>query len=142
MRLIVLVGLVSVEKIQLTIELAKHFTSKRKTVTIVDNVSRLHIEADAPLYRIEALSELNTVLRTIKEQIILFAVSETVSPEMLLDTLDELTGIKITTLAMIDTRTCECFPNLRVAFEDYADVVVNVPYELSEVVWGLSNFLS
>jgi hypothetical protein len=142
MQLIALAGLVSVEKIQLTIELAKHFTSEEKTVAIVDNVSRLQIEADVPLYRVETLNELNTRLRTIKEQIVLFAVSETVSPEALLDTLDELTGIDITTLAMIDTRTCDCFPNLRVAFEDYADLVVNVPYELSEVVWGLSNFLS
>jgi hypothetical protein len=38
------------------------------------------------------------------------------------------------TIALIDLRTCDCFPNLRQAFEEAADITVMMPYHLAEIV--------
>lgn len=149
MWLIALTGLVSVEKIQLTIELAGYFNQQGKQVTVVDNIARLaidpvHLSSTALIRRDgDILNDLNVLLRTLESEqieVIIFAASENASPEAMFAALADLSQVRVTTVAMIDVRTCDCFPNLRRALEDHADLVVNVPYEFSGVIWALSNF--
>ena len=140
MKVIVLTGLVSIEKGQLARELAKHFL-KNKSVTIIDNIARISIEKlDGVLikrYEENITKKLPEILHSTLADIAIVAVSEQAHPEKLfiaLDDLQEQSDWEIYTLALIDTRTCDCFPNVREALELYADVSVMMPYELDEVV--------
>ena len=140
MKVIVLTGLVSIEKGQLARELAKHFL-KNKSVTIIDNIARISIEKlDGVLikrYEENITKQLPEILHSASADIAIVALSEQAHPEKLfiaLDDLQEQSEWEIYTLALIDTRTCDCFPNVREALELYADVSVMMPYELDEVV--------
>jgi hypothetical protein len=42
--------------------------------------------------------------------------------------------MEIQLLALIDLRTCDCFPTMRERLEAYADTVVMLPYNLEEVL--------
>lgn len=144
MRLIVLTGLVVVEKIDLALDLARHTSTAGKTVTIIDNVRRLAVD-DVPLDTVTLVrldgdlrDGLLPLLDDVTSDVTLLAVAETVRPDdlfvLLNDLRDHLPGIEVQTLALIDERTCDCFPQLRVLLEDYADVTVNLPVTLDEVV--------
>jgi hypothetical protein len=137
MELIVLTGLVLVEKINLTIDLARHFQQAGRTVTVLDNVSRLPIAWDRfePVVRLDDLQrDLQPALAQVASEVALLAVSETVPPDDLLLLLDDLPEVNVQIIALIDTRTCDCFPQLRVILEDHADVVIHLPVEFAEVV--------
>jgi hypothetical protein len=60
------------------------------------------------------------------------------APDALFVLLDELReqnpALEITTLALLDTRTCDCFPHLLVSLEEYADAAVYLPLETDEVL--------
>jgi hypothetical protein len=100
MQLIVLTGLAVVEKQQLAQELASHFSA-----VIVDNLTALPSAAET----------------------MIFVAPAQISPDDLYALLDTLPpGCEVLTVAVIDTRTCDCFPNLRNTLEQNADVVVNV----------------
>ena len=140
MKVIVLTGLVSIEKAQLARELAKYFL-KNKSVTIIDNIARIYVEElDSILikrYEENITRKLPEILHGQPSDIVIVALSEQAHPEKLfvaLDDLQEQSEWEIYTLALIDTRTCDCFPNVREALELYADVSVMMPYELDEVV--------
>lgn len=103
MQLIVLTGLAVVEKQQLAQELVDHF----RTV-VVDDLTALPANAER----------------------LIFIAPAQISPDELYALLDELpAGIEVLTVAVIDTRTCDCFPNLRCTLEQNADVVINVNNE-------------
>ena len=138
MKLIVLTGLVSIEKIQLAGELAQAFPHAR----IIDNVARLAMNSEAfaqPIERItgDILPELPVLLAEQHEFTIL-AVSEETNPHALFDTLEKIGAmqpeLEIITIALIDLRTCDCFPHLREALEQAADKSLLLPYNLSEVL--------
>jgi hypothetical protein len=147
MRLIMLSGLVTVEKIDLAVELAEHYTKQRQSVTVIDNGQRLSIhERDldaASFIRLEDdLSEsLLPALDSITSDVTVLVATETAQPDALFTLLDEVRQarpeLEVQTLALIDTRTCDCFPQFRLALEDYADVTVNLPAEVGEVVEAL-----
>lgn len=145
MKVIALIGLVSIEKIQLTTDLATHYTwHTDKSVTIIDNVARLAIDpvqlSDEPLVRIngDLTDSLADHLQSANSDIVLIAVSETAELDNLFVTLDiiseNLPHIDLTTLGLIDLRTCDCFPNLREKLEDYADVHLLAPFDVQEVI--------
>ena len=144
MRLIVLTGLVSVEKLALAVELAEHIVARGQSVSLIDNVRRLQIEnvdtGDVALIRVESDLEsgLLPALQSLSSDVVILAVSESVQPDALftlLDSLhDTLSRLDVKTLALIDTRTCDCFPQFRVTLEEYADYTVNLPVDVSDVV--------
>lgn len=138
MKLIVLTGLVSIEKIQFAGELAQAFPHAR----IIDNVARLAMNSEAfaqPIERItgDILPELPVLLAEQHERTIL-AVSEETNPHALFETLETISAmqseLEILTIALIDLRTCDCFPHLREALEQAADISLLLPYNLAEVL--------
>jgi hypothetical protein len=144
MRLIVLAGLVASEKIELTQALARHYAAQGQRVTVLDHVSRLPLDPGglrgAAYRRINGALEavLPELLESLHSEIVLLAASETISPDALFTLLDALRdqdpALEITTLALLDTRTCDCFPNLRVSLETYADYSVYLPVEVGAVL--------
>jgi hypothetical protein len=140
MRLIALAGLVSVEKMQLALDLARYYREQGASVTIIDTIARLYIEpaslSGETLIRPQGdiFTQLPALLTTIEAEVVVWAVSETAAPETLFGALDDLDGVDTLTLALIDTRTCDCFPNLRVSLETHADLIVNLPYDFYEIV--------
>lgn len=142
MKLIVLTGLVVIEKMQLAKELARHFEKQGKNVLILDNIARLAMKHDNSHVAIQRIVgditvALKDTLHNLDADIALLAVSEQVYPDNLFATLDDLSdtlGIKILTLALIDLRTCDCFPTVRETLEQYADVSILLPYKMDEVL--------
>jgi hypothetical protein len=148
MRLIVLMGLVTAEKIELVLELARQHADAGRTVTVIDNVRRLKVDraglASVELIRLDGdlRDHLVEVVESMTSDVVLLAVSETARLDdlfvLLNDLRDQLPEVAVQTLALIDTRTCDCFPQFREQLEDYADVVVNLPVGADEVMEYLS----
>jgi|GEM_PF-1559421 len=145
MNVIPLIGLVSIEKIQLTIELATYYTWQTdKSVTVIDNVARLAIDpaqlSDEPLTRVtgDITNTLTDTLRECDTDVVIVAVSEAAELDNLFVGLDIMTetlpDINLTTVGLVDLRTCDCFPNLREKLEDYADVHFLAPFNAEEVI--------
>lgn len=147
MKLIALTGLVSIEKRDLTLELAQHYRDTGQRVAIVDNIARLPIDPELTggetLLRVEGdiTPNLAALLENSSADIVILAVSERMHPETWLAALDNLREIRpdieAQTTALIDLRTCDCFPNVRELLERYADKVVMLPYRLAQVVEGV-----
>lgn len=148
MKVIALIGLVAIEKIQLAVELATYYTWQTdKTVTVIDNVARLAIDpaqlSDEPLIRIsgDITEQLADHLKTIETDMLLIAVSESAELDNLFIALDIITetlpDVDLITIGLVDLRTCDCFPNLRVKLEDYADVHFLAPFNAEEVVGAI-----
>ena len=146
--MIVLIGLVTVEKITLALDLARQHVDAGRTVTVIDNVRQLAVDGSG-LIGIEVIrlegdlrDGLWAVIEGVTSDVILLAVSETMPPDdlflLLADLRNALPQIEIQTLALIDTRTCDCFPQLRAQLEDYADVVVNLPAQVDELMRQLA----
>lgn len=142
MKVIILAGLLSVEKIELSRELAQHFSAK-KSVAVIDNIARMpvdNIEKSVSIRRVEgdSIAELLNILQETVADLVIVALSEQAHPEKIFIALDDLReqqpDWEIYLLALIDTRTCDCFPNVREALEMYADVSVMIPYKLEEIV--------
>lgn len=143
-KIIVLTGLVSVEKVQLTSELASTFAETQR-VTVIDNMTRLAVDDDTLPDTISLVQHKGDDMRTLHDvilqnqnDILIAAVSEQAHPEKLFVQIerlrDQLPHTDIYALAMIDTRTCDCFPNVRSALEMYADATLMMPYSLEEVI--------
>jgi hypothetical protein len=139
MRLIVLTGLVAMEKIRLAAELAQHFHHAR----VIDNVARLAMNSEEfiqPIERItgDILPELPALIAQSKTEVSILAVSEETNPHKLFEILahigELLPQLNILTIALIDLRTCDCFPHLREALEEAADISLLLPYKLDEVL--------
>ncbi|MBZ0293248.1 MAG: hypothetical protein K8L99_11845 [Anaerolineae bacterium] len=149
MKLVVLTGLVAVEKLQLAADLARHYVAAGETVAILDHVSRLPLsQSTLPTVvtsvRLEGDLSLTLAqhLREINREVVILAVSETVPPDALFVLLDRLSAevpeLEVQTLALVDTRTCDCFPTMREALEAYADVTLYLPFEWEEVMGVLA----
>jgi len=143
MNLNLLTGLVSVEKIDLTIALARHFTAQGEQVTVIDNISRLAMDAatlpaGVAYQRINRLLDFRTDLAEINADRVLIALSETAPPDQTFTALLDLpTHVQVQSLALIDTRTCDCFPAIRERLEAYADLTVAIPFDVQEVIANL-----
>lgn len=140
MRVIVLAGLVVIEKIDLAVELSEHFAEQGERVTVLDNITRLPIDPERvfrPSYQRvngDVLDSLPDVLSEIDADTVIFVASENYTPDDLFIALDELSAYDVQALALLDLRTCDCFPNMRRLFEDYADTVLHMPYDLEDVI--------
>jgi len=138
MQLIVLTGLVSIEKAQVAAQLARQYREQEQRVIVVDNIARVPMDVEAfetPPTRITGRISclLPQVLDHTSADVAIIAASETDSPDDLFVALDGLRDthphIHVKTIALIDTRTCDCFPQLRERYEMYADQVLNLPLE-------------
>ncbi len=138
MLLIVLTGLVSVEKTQLAVHLARHYAEQGQRVTVLDNIARLPMDSDPfdqPPMRIagDISRLLPQVLDHVQADVAILAASEAANPDDLFVALDALhdthPAIRPWTVALIDTRTCDCFPQIRERLEMYADRVATLPVD-------------
>ncbi|MEM9951318.1 MAG: hypothetical protein AAF846_06955 [Chloroflexota bacterium] len=141
MKVIVLTGLVTVEKAQLSLDLANKAVANGLSVKMIDNIARQPIVNNQHLIEQrtgDILPQLPAVLANTDADVVIVALSEQTHPEKLFVTLDALTeqftDSDIYSLALIDTRTCDCFPNVRQALEMYADATIMLPYQLDEVL--------
>lgn len=138
MRLIVLAGLVSVEKTELAARLAGHYTQAGLSVTLLDNGSRLPAQIHGALRVGDLRAELLPLLQAVTSEVVILAASETLLPDdlfvLLSDMKQQLSGLTVQTIALIDTRTCDCFPQFRLSLEAEADVVIHLPALWSDVV--------
>lgn len=144
MKMIVLTGLVSIEKAQLAADMAHYISTQGQSVQVIDNIARqalTKIVTDVQhVTRIEGdnLNNLIDSLASVSADVVIVAVTEQAHPEKLFVALDNLQEQfdtwEIYTIALIDTRTCDCFPNVRQALELYADVSLMLPYDLDQVL--------
>lgn len=148
MKLVVLAGLITVEKIQLARELASFFKQQALKVLVLDNVARLPMKPgnfDVPVQRItdDITIQLKHLLQNSDADLLILALSEQIHPDdcfiMLENLSDTIAEIDIRSIALLDTRTCDCFPNLRENLEQYADLSIYLPYRLDEVLNYLSH---
>lgn len=54
----------------------------------------------------------------------------------------EAQSIQPLTIALLDTRTCDCFPTLREEMEQTADLTFWLPFDLKEALWKVSTALA
>ena len=145
MKVVALVGLVSIEKIQLVIDLATHYTwNTDKSVTVIDNIARLAIDpvqlSDEPLIRVNGDITVGLVdrVRDLDSDIVLMAVSESAELDNLFISLDmmteELPQVQLITIGLIDLRTCDCFPQIRENLEDYTDLHFLAPFDVNAIL--------
>lgn len=143
MKLIVLMGLVSVEKHEAAQMLAQHYNEQGQTVALLDNVARLPLTVNAmpeSAQRLDgdALTQLPHVLARSEADVVILALSERAEPAasfVALDALyDHVVDLNLQILALIDTRTCDCFPNVRESLELHADAVLNLPISYQDLL--------
>ena len=146
MKLFVLTGLVAVEKGHLAVELAQHFSQQEWSVIVLDNIERIPLNTpEVTVKRVEGdiLPFLTDIVAEIDQDVVVLAVSEQTHPDALAVALDSIyhqfDTIAIATLALIDLRTCDCFPHVRERLEAHADVVIMLPYDLNEVLSHVHN---
>jgi hypothetical protein len=146
MNLIVLMGLMSIEKAELAALLANHVTASGRSAVIIDGVQRMNVDREwvalARLVRLGTdggLAGLPALVSASSEEVAILAAPETAPPDAVFAALAALDrpGLTITTAALIDLRTCDCFPHLREELESSADVTVELPYALPDVLRAL-----
>lgn len=142
-RWMVLAGLVSVEKITLACELADHFARAGQRVALLDQVARLPIDSErapVPPLRLDPLSvpDLLGLADEVGADVVIYAASEMLSPEMLITAVEDLRAARpdlaLHSIGLLDLRTCDCFPGVRLALEAWADQIVHLPYALDAVL--------
>jgi hypothetical protein len=148
MKLILLTGLVAVEKRDLALELALHYGADGLAVTLVDNIARMPIDPEftggETLVRVDGdiTHFLADMLPDALIDVVIAAVSETMPPDTLFAAVEQLQSmvpaVEVQTIALIDMRTCDCFPTLRETLERHANTVVMLPYELPQVLEKLA----
>jgi NAD(P)-dependent dehydrogenase (short-subunit alcohol dehydrogenase family) len=146
-KVIALVGLVSIEKIQVALELAQHYSQAGHTVSIIDNVARLAIDraqvGDESLQRIngDIIPLLGDVIPRQDADTLILAISENAGLDALFVALDILTEqhptLDLMTVGLIDLRTCDCFPHLREKLEDYTDVHFLALFNVTHIVGAI-----
>lgn len=136
MRLIVLTGVASYPKTQI----AQQIKAREPQTIIIDNGE--HLAFDGADICLESLGGgLADVLGGVDTALLIAA--ESINPEHLLALLDSLhddyDDLHITTIAVIDDRTCACFPHLEDMLRGYADVTLEPPFDLDalweDVLW-------
>lgn len=127
-RLIVLLGLTPIEKTQLANDLAVHLQQRGHTVRRVVPPSM----AEDPAWLDEITQAAETVL-------IWNTPAETDLDQLATQLLSvEAHGVQPLTIALIDTRTCECFPALEEQLEQTADLTLRLPFDIEETLWSIS----
>jgi hypothetical protein len=129
-KLIILIGLASVEKAQLARDLSVYLQGKGYSTRQLDR----DVDEFADSYTQTATKS------STSEQIIIWNTPDDMEMDRLADVLPdvEAAGIEPFTVALLDTRTCDCFPTLREEMEQTADLTLFLPFELKEALWSIS----
>jgi hypothetical protein len=135
MMVILLAGLVVVEKIELALALAAHDTALVIDAGVQMPVSPDRLPPGTQLQQV-APTGILAALATAPERVII-ALPASFAPAELSGLIDQIyatiTPDDVHTLALIDTRTCDCFPTLRQALEAEADQVIRLPVDMAAV---------
>ncbi len=131
-HLIVLIGLAVIEKAQLARDLSDELQSQGHTVRIMDSSST----ADD--------ARLPDESRRAEESVLIWNTPAETDIDQLASRLItlEADGIRPLTIALLDNRTCECFPTVQDQLEQTADLTFHLPFELRDVLWSISTQLS
>jgi hypothetical protein len=130
-KLITLVGLNTVAKAQLMRDLSAHFQEQGLTTQQFDgSVTRF------------ADTNIQTSVKS-DDQITIWNTPQNTEMERLSSVLldQEAQGVQPLTIALLDTRTCDCFPTLREEMEQTADLTLSLPFDLKEALWKVSEQL-
>ncbi len=141
MRIIALAGLAAGEKAELALDLARHFRQAGQRVHLIDNMQHMTIPANrvepgVTLTRSASLPGAVAAALAPGADLALLTVAEQAAPDELFALLDSGT-VDVRVLAIVDDRTCDCFPTLRQALEDHADAVLRPPFTLREALDNL-----
>lgn len=125
-NLIIVTGVASYAKADFTEHLAQHALASGQSVTIIDQSEQKNsAPIDGVTYQPQA--------DTLNDGTTLFNTAESLHPDAMLAVVDDLYGkypaLEVKVLAVVDEKTCDCFPNLRRILEDYADFAVRYPLD-------------
>lgn len=141
MKVFALVGLVTTEKISFAEDLRAYYVQQSIPVKILAPHSSIFDDAppDTVGYRAGAFeATLRHSIEDTPPEVLIAIVDEQIFPDDLIFELENLRiekeNLDIQTIALIDSRTCDCFPHVRQQFESYADYVIQLPYEPSEMI--------
>lgn len=137
MPIIALAGLAAGEKAELALDLARHFSQAGQRVHLTDNMQHMRVPADRLPQQVThdrqtSLPAAATAAFESVAEVTLLVVAEQAAPDELFALLDSAAGVRV--LAIVDDRTCDCFPTLRQSLEDHADAVLRPPFTLREVL--------
>jgi hypothetical protein len=146
MKLIVLAGLPVYEKAEFASELARMLLASGRRVTLIDNGARpVEPPSGVTVRRIAGgcvccslAEQLYQVMAEIDQGVAVLIASESAHPEALRLILENLRagqpGLEFRLLALVDDRTCDCFPHVRQMLEDAADDVLYPPFAPEEAL--------
>ena len=142
MKIIVLTGIIGQEKAQFAVQLAQAYQDTGLRVAIINNgtvpiangltakiYAGLILGGNEPLYN---------EIQTMQEDVLLVIAAESAHPEALIAALDNLQAAqpdnRSQLIALIDDRTCDCFPHLREILEVTADLTLHAPFSIDEAL--------
>jgi hypothetical protein len=141
LKLIALTGIVGHQKAQFAMEIAVALQNAGQRVAVIDNGDHSTSLAcpTVLMYRsIDGFDErIYNKIQRMACDVILLVVSESTHPESLMIALEHLQDLlpDLTTrlIALIDDRTCDCFPHLRLMLEDTADITLHAPFDVNQI---------
>ncbi|MEQ8673854.1 MAG: hypothetical protein RLP44_12640 [Aggregatilineales bacterium] len=149
MKLIAITGLAGIEKGRLTLDMATHLQRQGQRVLVLDNgennpLNTLQDHALSPITIERITGDLSVALYShlaeISKQdmdIVLLNVAESLNPEELYASLTGIAEINIEdvrVIAVLDDRTCNCFPHVQDLLEQFADLTLTYPFTLEEAL--------
>jgi hypothetical protein len=146
MRLIALAGLPAYEKAELATRLVQMLSAAGQRITLIDNGTRpVAPPPDVTVERIAGgcvccslAGQLYRAMTGIDADVVVLIASESAQPDMLRLTLENLRdsqpGLELRLVALVDDRTCDCFPHVRQMLEEAADQALYPPFVPEEVL--------
>jgi hypothetical protein len=145
LKLIALTGIIGHQKAQFAVEIARALQDSGQHVGIIDNgdYSAIPTGRGVLTHRlIEGFDEhIYNEIQEMACDVILLVVSESTHPESLMMALAHLQHLlpelTIRSVALVDDRTCDCFPHLRSMLEDSADITLHAPFDVNQLLEDL-----
>ena len=142
MKISILTGIIGQEKAQFAIQLAQAYLAKGLRVAIINNGNvSIDNKVTANIYLGLTLGDnerLYNELQSMQQDILLVIAAESAHPETIIDALDILQAAQPDSssklIALIDNRTCDCFPHLREMLEATADLTLRAPFSINEAL--------
>lgn len=140
MKILILAGLVSYDKAALAEDMARRLAATGQSVTLIDNSEYTAVSAvnGVTVIRVEKSTGAAAATAGTHSDVILITASEALSPDGLLALQDEVQTVHpaavVRQIALVDDRTCDCFPHLREAFDAQADLVLHAPFDLEKAL--------
>lgn len=145
MKLIALTGIIGYQKAQFAAEIARMLQDSGQRVGIIDNGDHSAIPTGQDVLTCRLIGgfdeHLYNKIQGMDCDVVLLVVSESTHPESLMMVLAHLQHLlpelTIKLVALIDDRTCDCFPHLRSMLEDSADITLHAPFDVHQLLGDL-----